>query len=129
MIMFNMFVVLSLFAHFSSHKMACKASTNDNNEPKIADIGNFWTCFCYFGCLTGPLSLHLNHLIAWHIRISDQQFKALPIGIFCEIWTQDTLRHLLAPFVVNFEICQFSAIPWPFEYFSKNGYLQKIKFV
>ena len=26
----------------------------------------------------------------------------LPIGIFCQIWSQDSLRHLLGPLLVNF---------------------------
>ena len=30
----------------------------------------------------GGLSLHLNHLIAWHMGISFWQFGTLPIGIF-----------------------------------------------
>ena len=30
----------------------------------------------------GGLSLHLNHLIAWHMGISFRQFGTLPIGIF-----------------------------------------------
>ena len=32
--------------------------------------------------LLGGLSLHLNHLIAWQLGISFQQFGTLPIGIF-----------------------------------------------
>ena len=62
----------------------------------------------------GGLSLHLNHLIVWHMRISFQQFGTLPIGIFCQIWSQDSLRYLLGP--LNFDICQFL----PFEYFGQN---------
>ena len=30
----------------------------------------------------GGLSLHLNHLTAWHTGISFQQFGTFPIGIF-----------------------------------------------
>ena len=45
--------------------------------------------------LLGGLSLHLNHLIAWHMGICYRQFGTLPIGIFCQICTQDSLRHLL----------------------------------
>ena len=44
-----------------------------------------------------------------------------------QIWTQDTLRHILGPILVIFEICQFLMIAGPFEYFSKNGLSQKIK--
>ena len=44
-----------------------------------------------------------------------------------QIWTQGTLRHILGPILVIFEICQFLTIPGPFEYFSENGWPQKIK--
>ena len=44
-----------------------------------------------------------------------------------QIWTQGTLRHMLGPIPVIFEICQFLTIPGPFEYFSENGWSQKIK--
>ena len=43
----------------------------------------------------GRLSLHLNHLIASRMGICYRQFGTLPIGIFCQIWTQDSLTHLL----------------------------------
>ena len=45
-----------------------------------------------------------------------------------QIWTQGTLRHILGPILVIFEICQFLMIPGPFEYFSENGWSQKITF-
>ena len=35
-----------------------------------------------FSSFLGGLSLHLNHLIAWHTGISFWQFGTLPIGIF-----------------------------------------------
>ena len=35
-----------------------------------------------------------------------------------QIWTQGTLRHILGPILVIFEICQFLMIPG---LFSKNG--------
>ena len=43
----------------------------------------------------GGLSLHLNHLIAERVSAHYWQFGTLPIGIFCQIWSQDSLRHLL----------------------------------
>ena len=47
---------------------------------------------------------------------------------FCaQICAQGTLRHILGPIPVIFEICQFLMIPGPFEYFSENGWSQKIK--
>ena len=42
-----------------------------------------------------------------------------------QIWTQGTLRHILGPILVTFEICQFLTIPGLFEYFSENGWSQK----
>ena len=39
----------------------------------------YWQFLLHF---LGGLSLHLNHLIAWRLRISFQQFGTLPIGIF-----------------------------------------------
>ena len=47
------------------------------------------------------------------------------LEFLAKIWTQGTLRHILGPFLVIFEICQFLTIPWPFEYFSENGWSQK----
>ena len=49
------------------------------------------------------------------------------LDFFAQIWTQGTLRHILGPILVIFEICHFLAIPGPFEYFSENGWCQKIK--
>ena len=49
------------------------------------------------------------------------------LDFFSQIWTQGTLRHILGPFLVIFEICKFFTIPGPFEYFSENGWSQKIK--
>ena len=50
------------------------------------------------------------------------------LDFFAQIWTQGTLRHILGPILVIFEICQFLTIPGPFEYFSENGWSQKIAF-
>ena len=66
----------------------------------------------------GGLSLHLNHLFHDNLRL------AIWGG---QIWTQRTLRRILGPILVTFEICQFLTIPGPFEYFSENGWSQKIK--
>ena len=43
----------------------------------------------------GGLSLHLNHLIASRMGICYRQFGTLPIGIFCQIWTQDISYDIL----------------------------------
>ena len=49
------------------------------------------------------------------------------LDFLAQIWTQGTLRHILGAILVIFEICQFLMIPGPFEYFSENGWSQKIK--
>ena len=49
------------------------------------------------------------------------------LDFLAQIWTQGTLRHILGPILVIFEICQFLTIPGPFEYFSENRWSQKIK--
>ena len=43
------------------------------------------------------------------------------LDFLAQIWTQGTLRHILGPILVIFEICQFLTILGPFEYFSENG--------
>ena len=50
------------------------------------------------------------------------------LDFYGQIWTQGTLRHILGPILVIFEICHFLTIPGPFEYFSENGWSQKIVF-
>ena len=44
-----------------------------------------------------------------------------------QIWTQETLRDILRPILVIFEICHLLMIPGLFEYFSERGCSQKIK--
>ena len=51
------------------------------------------------------------------------------LDFLAEIWTQGTLRHILGPIPFIFEICQFLTIPGLFEYFSENGWSQKISFL
>ena len=43
------------------------------------------------------------------------------LDFFCQIWTQGTLRHILGPILIIFEICHFLMIPGPFEYFLEKG--------
>ena len=50
------------------------------------------------------------------------------LDFFAQIWTKETLRHILGPILFIFEICQFLMIPGPFEYFSENLWSQKIAF-
>ena len=45
----------------------------------------------------------------------------LPLDFFGQILTQGTLRHILGPVLVIFEICHFLMIPGPFEYFLEKG--------
>ena len=56
--------------------------------------------------LLGGLILHLNHLIASHMANYNWPFGTLPFGLLAQIWTQGTLRHILGPILVIFEICQ-----------------------
>ena len=76
----------------------------------------------------GGLSLHLNHLIASHAANYDWPFGTLQFGLFGSNLVTGTLRHILGPILIIFEICQFLMIPWLFEYFSENGCSQKIAF-
>ena len=46
------------------------------------------------------------------------------LDFLAQIWTQGTLRHILGPILVIFEICQFLKNPGLFEYFSENGWSQ-----
>ena len=50
------------------------------------------------------------------------------LDVFAQIWTKGTSRHILGPILVIFEICHFLTIPGLFEYFSENGWCQKITF-
>ena len=50
------------------------------------------------------------------------------LNFFAQIWTQGTLRHILGPILVIFEMCHFLTISQPFEYFLENGPSQKIVF-
>ena len=49
------------------------------------------------------------------------------LDFLAQIWTKGTLKHILGPILVIFEICKFLMIPGPFEYFLENGCSQKIK--
>ena len=48
------------------------------------------------------------------------------LEFFGQIWTQETLRHILGPILVIFEICHFLTISGLFEYFTENGWSQEI---
>ena len=80
-----------------------------------------------FSFLLSGLSLHLNHLLASHMKNYKIMIGHLGHFLFGQIWTQGTLRPIPGPILVIFEICQFLTIPGPFEYFSDNGWSQKIK--
>ena len=54
----------------------------------------------------------------------DWPFGTLPFGLF---WSNLDTRDLETYPRTIFEICQFLTIPEPFEYFSENGWSQKIK--
>ena len=42
------------------------------------------------------------------------------LDFLAQIWIQGTLRHILGPILVIFEICQFLTIAGPFEYFFRK---------
>ena len=54
-------------------------------------------------------------------------FGTLLLDFLGQIWTQRTLRYMLGPILVIFKICHSLVIPGTFEYFSENGWSQKIK--
>ena len=72
----------------------------------------------------GGLSLHLNHLIASRTGNYDWPFGTLPFGLFG--WNLDTRDLETYPRTYSGHF-QFLTIPGPFEYFSENGWSQKIK--
>ena len=51
------------------------------------------------------------------------------LDFFGQIWTQGTLRHIVGPIMIIFEMFQFLMILGPFEFFSENGWSQKISFL
>ena len=61
----------------------------------------------------------------WQIMIG--HLGQFLLDFLAEIWIQGTLGHILGPILVIFEVCQFLTIPGRFEYFSENGWSQKIK--
>ena len=50
------------------------------------------------------------------------------LDFFGQIWTQGTLRHILGPILVIFEIRQFLTVPGPLSTFQKMGGLRQSKF-
>ena len=83
---------------------------------------------CFLGGLRSILylSLHLNQLVASQIMIGHLGHFLLD---FLSIWTQGTLRHILGPILVIFEICHFLTILMLFEYFPDNRCSQKSKVI
>ena len=76
----------------------------------------------------GGLSLHLNHLIASCMTNYEWPFGILSFGLFwSNLDTRDLETYPRTPIIVIFEICHFLMTPGPFEYFSENGWSQKIK--
>ena len=60
-----------------------------------------------------------------------QQIMICHVGHFllelcCQIWTHGTLRHILEPILLIFEICHFLTIP-VLSLFQKKGPLKKFK--
>ena len=76
----------------------------------------------------GGLSLHLNHLIASRTANYDWPFGTLPFGFFGSNLDTRDLETCPRTYSGDFEIYHFLMIPGPFEYFSENGWSQKITF-
>ena len=75
----------------------------------------------------GGLSIHLNHLIASRVTNYNWPFGTLPFGLFWSNLDTRELETYPRTYSSIFEICQFLTIQGPFEYFSENGWSQKIK--
>ena len=71
-----------------------------------------------FSCFLG-VNLNLNHLIGSGMANYDWPFGTLFLEFLGQIWTQWTLRHILGPILVIFDICQFLMIPGPLSIFKK----------
>ena len=67
------------------------------------------------------LSLYLNHNIAWQVVILTGNFGHFLLDFFYEIWTK-TPKDIFK----NFQICQFTRTPGPFDYFSKKQRRHKL---
>ena len=76
----------------------------------------------------GGLSLHLNHLIASRMTNYDWPFGTLPFELFGSNLDTRDLETYPRTYSGHFFICHFLTIPGPFEYFSENGWSQKIAF-
>ena len=66
----------------------------------------------------GGLSVNLNHpknLIAQRVQFVIGHLGHFQLEFICQIWTQDTLRHILGPIMAIFEICPFLMTPGLFE--------------
>ena len=50
----------------------------------------------------GGLSLHFNHLIASRMTNYDGHLGHFILDFLGQIWTQETLRHILGPILVIF---------------------------
>ena len=94
----------------------------------LIDLLFSWKIYVRATPFLGALSLHLNHLIASPRQITIGHLGHFLLDLLGQIWTQGTLRHILGPILVIFEICQFLTIPGPFEYFSKKWVVSENQF-
>ena len=93
--------------YFPNRKLSLIELNNQSCRGVISDFIKFFEGNISF---LGGLSLHLNHLIAWRLGISFQQFGTLPIGIFLS--NLDS-RHLMTSPRTLFG--HFLATPVPFK--------------
>ena len=75
----------------------------------------------------GGLSLHLNHLIASRVANYNWPFGTLPFGLFGSNFDTRDLETYPRTYSGHFWNMSIFDIPGPFEYFSENGWSQKIK--
>ena len=63
-----------------------------------------------FNCYKKP-----ENLIAQQVQFVIGHLGHFQLEFICQIWTQDTLRHILGPIMAIFEICPFLTTPGLFE--------------
>ena len=75
--------------------------------------GKTWLFRCFKFTLKTTL-----YLSAWESLIAN--LGHFPLEFFSQICTQDSLWHVLGPFLVKFDISQFLVTPGPFKYLCQN---------
>ena len=90
-----------------------RAMLNVTTKQCVQGIVHPALCIVYFKILCHKIIQIFNLISEWKSLIS--YFGHFPLDFFCQLWTQDSLRHLLRHLITNFEICQLLVTPGPFE--------------